>query len=254
MALAGVVIKELYRRKDFYVLFVLTALITLLLGSVNFFDDKRIIRYLKEICLLLIWVSSLVIAILTAGRQIPSEKESRTIFPLLAKPVSRAQMILGKFLGCWFACGVALLVFYLFFIVLSATHDPEFSTLTCIKALWLHWMCLAIIIAMALFGSIVFTSVSANATIIFFTTIGILLVGGHLNTAAVDLTEPIRSIVSALYYAIPHLEWFDVRDLVVHDRNVVQFIPFLGATAYAGVYTALLLGLTMRLFKRKNLV
>ena len=31
-ALAGVVIKELYRRKDFYVLFILTALLTLLLG------------------------------------------------------------------------------------------------------------------------------------------------------------------------------------------------------------------------------
>ena len=33
-ALAGVVIKELYRRKDFYVLFVMTALITIILGSV----------------------------------------------------------------------------------------------------------------------------------------------------------------------------------------------------------------------------
>src|SRR5882724_4756332 len=32
-AIAGVVIKELYRRKDFYVLFILAALITLALGS-----------------------------------------------------------------------------------------------------------------------------------------------------------------------------------------------------------------------------
>jgi len=36
LALAWVVVKELYRRKDFYVLFVLTALITLLSGSVTF--------------------------------------------------------------------------------------------------------------------------------------------------------------------------------------------------------------------------
>jgi len=47
-AIAGVVIKELYRRKDFYVLFVLTALITLLLGSVNFFNDDRIAGYLRR--------------------------------------------------------------------------------------------------------------------------------------------------------------------------------------------------------------
>ena len=38
-ALAGVVIKELYRRKDFYVMFVMTALITLAAGSANFFKD-----------------------------------------------------------------------------------------------------------------------------------------------------------------------------------------------------------------------
>src|SRR6476661_2382507 len=119
-ALSSVVIKELYRRKDFYVLFVLTAVITLLMGSVRFFHDDKIIRYLKEICLLLIWISALVVAIGTAARQIPAERENRTIFPLLAKPVSRAQVILGKFAGCWFACGLALLVFYVFFGTVTA--------------------------------------------------------------------------------------------------------------------------------------
>ena len=39
LAISSVVIKELYRRKDFYVLFVLTALITVGLGFVNFFND-----------------------------------------------------------------------------------------------------------------------------------------------------------------------------------------------------------------------
>ena len=57
LALSGVVIKELYRRKDFYVLFVLTAAITLVMGSVNFFHDDKIVRYVKEIALLLIWIS-----------------------------------------------------------------------------------------------------------------------------------------------------------------------------------------------------
>ena len=89
LAIAGVVIKEMYRRKDFYVLFVLTALIILVMGSVTFFNQENIVRYLKEICLLLVWVSSLVIAITTTARQIPAERENRTLFPLLAKPLSR---------------------------------------------------------------------------------------------------------------------------------------------------------------------
>jgi len=107
LAIAGIVIKDLYRRKDFYVLFVLTALITVVMGSVNLFHDDHIVRYLKEMCLLLIWICSLVIAITTTARQIPMERESRTIFPLLAKPVTRTQVILGKFLGCT-ADGIAL--------------------------------------------------------------------------------------------------------------------------------------------------
>ena len=95
LALSGVVIKELYRRKDFYVLFVLTAVITLLMASMNFFHDKNIVRILKDVCLLLVWISALVIAIGMTARQIPSERENRTIFPLLAKPVTRAQVVLG---------------------------------------------------------------------------------------------------------------------------------------------------------------
>ena len=90
-AVSGIVIKELYRRKDFYVLFVLTGVITLLMGSVNFFNDEKIVRYLKEICLLLIWISALVVAIGTTARQIPAERENRTIFPLLLFSLMRRQ-------------------------------------------------------------------------------------------------------------------------------------------------------------------
>ena len=63
IAIAKVVLLEMIRRKDFYVLFVLTALITLALGSATFFNDTSIVRYLKEVVLLLIWVASLVIAV-----------------------------------------------------------------------------------------------------------------------------------------------------------------------------------------------
>src|SRR5580704_9579299 len=136
-ALAGVVIKELYRRKDFYVLFVMTALISLLLGSVRFFDNDQIVRFLKEICLLLIWISTLVIAITTSARQIPAERESRTIFPLLAKPVGRGELIVGKFAGCWLACGLALLVFYFFFGIISASREHALPLATYLQAVWL---------------------------------------------------------------------------------------------------------------------
>jgi len=226
----------------------------LIMGSVNFFNEDKIVRYLKEICLFLIWMSSLVIAITTTARQIPAEKENRTLFPLLAKPVTRNQLVLGKCLGCWLACGLTLLVFYTFFAVVSGAREHHWPILNYFQAGMMHWFTLAIVIAMALIGSIVFAAPSSNSTITFVVVMGILLVGRHLDEVALQLTEPGQSVVYAVYFLIPHLEWaFDVRELIVHDRDLVSWAAWIGACAYAVVYAALLLTGACLLFRRKAL-
>ena len=253
LALAGVVIKELYRRKDFYVLFVMTAVITLLMGSVNFFHDTKIVRILKTVCLLLIWVSALVVAITTTARQIPAERENRTIFPLLAKPVTRAQVVAGKFAGCWLACGLALLTFYLFFVVVTGSKESHWPVLLYVQALWLQWMMLAVVVALALLGSIVFAAPSSNSTICFIVVVGILLLGHYLNVLAVQQPEPLRTIVYGLYFMVPHLEWYDVRELLINNHPLVGWGYCALATLYAACYSALLLVATWVAFRRKAL-
>src|SRR5262249_43211631 len=153
-----VVITELCRRKDFYVLLFLTALIVLVMGSVNFFNEDKIVRYLKDLCLFLTWGASLVIAITTTARQIPAERDQRTIFPLLAKPVTRNQLVLGKFLGCWLACGLSLLLFYAFFAIISGAREHEWPLASYAQALTLHWFMLGVVCAMTLLGSVVWAS------------------------------------------------------------------------------------------------
>jgi ABC-type transport system involved in multi-copper enzyme maturation permease subunit len=252
-ALTGIVIKELYRRKDFYVLFVLTALLTLLMGAVNFFDDPKIVRDVKEVSLLLIWVSALVIAITTTARQIPAERENRTIFPLLAKPVSRGQVIVGKFAGCWLAVGLALVVFYLFFTVLSGMRGDSWRLLNYFQALWLQWAMLAVVIAFVLFNSLVFSASSVNTTISFVVIIGVLLLGGHLNQVALQQPEPARTLAYTVYFLIPHLEWFDIRDLIIHDQPLIAWGACFLATLYAAIYAMLFLSAAWLLFRRKSL-
>jgi ABC-type transport system involved in multi-copper enzyme maturation permease subunit len=252
-ALAGVVIKELYRRKDFYVLFVLTALITLAAGSVNFFHDAKIVRYVKDVCMLLIWVSSLLIAIVTTARQIPAERENRTIFPLLAKPVSRAQVLLGKFLGCWLATGIALLVFYAFFGVITGSREHQLPVLSYFQALWLQWMMLAIVIAMVLLGSIYFAAPSSTTTICFIVVVGILGIGGHLDSIALQQPQPFQFILYLVYFLIPHLEWFDLRDFVVYNLGVVNWLAVTLASLFAAAWAGIFLLFAWLGFRRKSL-
>ena len=253
LAIAGIVIKDLYHRKDFYVLFVLTALITLVMGSVNLFHDDHIVRYLKEMCLLLIWICSLVIAITTTARQIPMERESRTIFPLLAKPVTRTQVILGKFLGCWLACAVTLLVFYVFFGVVAMSKEDHWPLASYFQAMTLHWIMLGVVVSMALLGSLVFSAASANTTICFVGVAFNLLLGRHLDKVAMQVPQPASSALQALFFTIPHLEFFDLRDLVVHDWPPVRWLVCLKATAYAAAYAAFFLLAACLLFRRKAL-
>jgi ABC-type transport system involved in multi-copper enzyme maturation permease subunit len=252
-ATAELVILELYRRKDFYVLFILTALITLGLGWVNFFNEDKIVRYVKELCLFLIWASSLVIAITTAARQFPSEQENRTIYPLLAKPVTRWQLVLGKFWGCWLAGGLALGVFYLFFILLSGLREHQWPVADYAQAISLHWCLLGVVTAMTLLGSMLFSSVAANNTILFVTTVGILLLGRKLNAVAQGLAEPLHTLVYGLYFGIPHLEFFDVRDLMIHSWGAIPWGYWLGAAGYALAYMGFFLAATCLAFRRKPL-
>ncbi|MDB6121509.1 MAG: hypothetical protein JWQ71_502 [Pedosphaera sp.] len=252
-ALSNVVIKELYRRKDFYVLFILTVLITLVMASASLFNDDKIVRYLKEICLLLIWISALAMALGTASRQIPAERENRTIFPLLAKPVTRWHVVLGKFLGCWLACGLALVVFYVFLGLVSASREHTWPVLNYFQAFWLQWIFLAVVIAIVLWGSIIFAAPSSNATICLVFVLGILIVGRYLNQIALQQSEPMRSIIYGIYFIIPHLEFFDVRDLVVHDRGLVGWGACVLVTLYGAAYTLFFLFATWLSFRRKAL-
>ena len=249
-AISGIVVKELFRRKDFYVLFIITVLLSVLMAGVNIFNEPRIARYVKELCLLLIWLSSLVIAITTAARQIPSEKEQRTLFPLLAKPVRRSQVLIGKFLGCWLACGATLVCFYLFFGVLSSMREGQWPILNYFQAMVLHWFMLGIITALTILGSIVFSAPSSNITICFVVVSGILFLGRHLNKIALQMSEPSQSIVYSIYYIIPHLELFDVRDLIIHNWPLISWPAWAAALLYAIAFTALFIWLGCVRFRK----
>jgi len=251
-AVAGIVIKELYRRKDFYVLFILTIVICVIMASVNIFNDNQIIRYLKELCLLLIWISSLVIAITTTARQIPAEREQRTLLPLLAKPLSRTQLIFGKFLGCWLACGLVLVCFYAFFGALSASREHAWPLLNYFQAAFLHWVMLGVVVALTLLGSLVFAAPSSNSTISFVIVLTILSVGRYLSKVALSLHEPSRSIVDSVYFVMPHFEWaFGMRNLIIHDWPLIDWKFFILNILYSLVYAAAFLVAACLVFRRK---
>ena len=161
---------------------------------------------------------------------------------------------MGKFVGCWLACGIALVVFYVFFGAVCAAKEGRLGFWEYSQALWLQWGMLAIVIGMVLLGSVVFSAPSANATICFVTVLGILILGGHLNRIAATEPPPFGIFLSALYFLIPHLEWFyGVRERLVFDQHLIPWVDCSLATLYAVAYVAIFLWGTWLIFRRKIL-
>jgi ABC-type transport system involved in multi-copper enzyme maturation permease subunit len=209
---------------------------------------------MKELALLLIWVCSLVIAISTAARQLHAEKENRTIFPLLAKPVSRAQLLLGKFFGCWIACGLALLVFYLFIGVVAASREHTLDVGSYLVAMLLHWGALAVVVGMALLGSIIFAAPSSNGTICFIVALGILFLERHLNTVALEAGGLLGNVIYSIYFILPRLDWaFEVREFLIFRDPMPAMTIWMQALLFYGGYAALLLLAAWLLFRRRAL-
>ena len=122
-----------------------------------------------------------------------------------------------------------------------------------LQAAWLQWCMLAIVIGLVLLGSIYFAAPSSTSTISFIVVVGILGIGSHLKVVALQQPEPMQFILTAVYFVMPHLEWFDLRDFVVYDQTLVSWTALTLATGYAAVWTGIFLLLAWFGFSRKNL-
>lgn len=251
-AIAQASMLELFRRKDVYVALLLAAAIVVPLSSISLFGVDGVVRYIREIALLLIWVFSVAVSITNAARQVPGEIQRRTILPLLAKPIRRGEFVLGKFFGAWLASGLAVLIFYLCYVLLVALRAEGAFSWAFLQAVILHLVFVALLTAMTLFGSMILTP-SANIACCALISVGMLLFGQQLPRFAADISGIGSWVAVGVHLIAPHFEFFDLRLRVVHEWGAMNPAVFLGVLAYAAVYAALLLTAAVAIFNRKHL-
>lgn len=251
-AVASVSILEMLRRRDMYVALILSLVIIIPLSSVNLFGVEGVVRYVREVTLLLIWICSIVIAVSNTARQIPGELQRRTILPLLAKPIRRGEFVVGKFVGSTLATTIAVLLFYACYIILVGTKSGVWPNVTTLQAIILHLLFIGLVCALTLCGSLIFTT-SANVTICALTVIGMLLFGGRLSGLALQTPAPASYAIWLVHFIFPHFEFFDSRLRMIHEWGPHSWSVFLAATLYAALYTAALVAVAMVIFRRKRL-
>jgi ABC-type transport system involved in multi-copper enzyme maturation permease subunit len=216
----------------------------------NLFGLSQAVSYLKEIGLLLAWVCSWILAVSVSVRQLPQEERQGTIFPLLAKPVSRAEVLLGKWLGAWVVTGAATLVFYVFLAFMVALRGSVFGGMVLAQAWLLHLGLLAIITALGIAFS---TRLNADAasTLTYVVTLAAWLVLPRVPDLALTARGAGQTGLMVLYYALPHLELFDLRRRLVYGWPPASGDVVLLTLVYGLLMTAVFLTLGWLAYRNK---
>jgi ABC-type transport system involved in multi-copper enzyme maturation permease subunit len=159
LLVARVVWLEIRRREEFLALFILMGLYLLFALGARLVGNTQT----EAVALMVnmgLWISSALSAVLTlvtTVRLIPSEIEARTLYPLLAKPVERGEVILGKFLATTAAGWLCLFVFTLLTTLTWAAKFPlpGQDGIMFVQAFLLQGLALALLCGFSLFLSLV---------------------------------------------------------------------------------------------------
>jgi len=251
LTLAWIVWLEMIRRKDIYVLLILLAAFLVALMALNLFGLDRAVSYLKEIGLLLAWLCAWILAVSISTRQLPQEERQGTIFTLLAKPVGRAEILLGKWLGAWIVTSAAALVFYVLLALILALRGGGFGGMVLAQAWLLHLGLLAVITALGIAFSTRLNA-DASAVLTYVVTLAAWLFLPRVPDLVLTARGAAQTGLMVIYYALPHLELFDLRRRLVYGWPPAPDAAVLWALCYGLLMTAVFLMLGWLAYRNKR--
>ncbi len=129
-AIASVTWTELVRLKVFYFLIIFALLV---IGNSFFlarFSFEEEFQMLKDISLGAMSIFSSLLAILATSTLLPKDIEDRTIYTILAKPVSRTEYLLGKLTGVFLLLALAVVLMGAVFAVVLTLRVQNVVQLT----------------------------------------------------------------------------------------------------------------------------
>jgi ABC-type transport system involved in multi-copper enzyme maturation permease subunit len=224
----------------------------MLIGLSVFLADLSITEHHKIIAdmgLAAINFTGVIIAIFVGISLVNKEIDRRTVYTIMARPISRTSFILGKYAGLALTLFVNVVIMLaVFLMTLWLYHVPV--GLAIFQAVGLIFVELLVVTAIALFFS-TFSSSTLSAIL----TLGIYVIG-HLtadlkSSAGKSESEAARAIMNGLYYLCPNLEAFNIKGQAAVGIPVGPDYLVL-ASLYGLAYAAVLVTGACFVFQRRD--
>lgn len=250
--LAGCALREHARRHLMHVVVLLS------LGAIGFAVGMSLLggeahtKILKDLATASLLFFGGALAIVLSVVSISPEVEARTIQPVLARPVRRAEYVLGRYLGTLATCYIALFLMSLAFAGALLVLEPgaglggAFFLVTLFAAAEI-----AVIAAVATCVG-VFCSPPMAAVASFFLLFAGSVKLGYGASLMEKLDAPGRFLLAVVTRPLPNLEAYDFRDALVHDLPVPG--GYMAQVAlYSVLYAAAILSVACWRFERREL-
>ena len=215
------------------------------------------VRLMTDVGLFLTSTAAVFIAIFTGVNLVYKELERKTIYTLMAKPISRPQFLLGKYLGLLQTMFVLVSIMGLMLCLILAAVGGQVGV-PIIQAIWLLFVEVAVVVAVAM----VFSSFS-TPFLSGLMTLGVFVVGRfvdsltHLKLGDADnpdaATERISMLIRWVIRIAPDLSIYNVTPQVVYQRPMSA--AFVAEASLVGLtYIFICLTLSAFLFSRRDFV
>lgn len=248
LTIAAQTFTEARRNRVFYSLFLFALVVVL--SSIIFTEITSVTvdRMLKDTGLAAINVFALALTIFAGVGIINREIDRRSIYTVLAKPITRLSYILGKYLGLVsIILATSTLMFVGLLVVMKVYKTPIHA------GIFLGF--LGVLLEVLVMGAVAVLCSTFTTSFISAFICAAVYLSGHLSTEflrVVRKSEGIRRAVGeAIYYLVPNLERFNFKyqatyDLTVGTTTLLAVVVF--ALAYAA---AALLGAVV-VFQRRD--
>lgn len=246
------VFREVIRDRILYLIGFFAIALVAIAAMLPYISANTQDKILLDVGLAALGLVGLVTAVFVGTGLVNKEIEKRTVFVLIAKPISRTEFIVGKHLGLSAVLAVLLFAMTLIYLGVLAINNVSFPVGSIILAVIYQLLELSLITAVAiLFG--VFTS-SILATILTFA----VYLMGHFSRDLVEFgrlsdNATIERITEISYLILPDLSRLTWRNEAVYGRELLPPpLDLLGHGIYGIVYAALLLAIATLIFSRRE--
>ncbi len=252
--IARSVLIEAVRRKEIYAIVLISTLLIGAVMTVDFFNLEGLTKFYREVALQVMSAATGLTVIVLAARQLPREFENRTIYPLLAKPISRLTFLLGKLLGVMLAAAFCYGLFMLVFILGTFYLGGEIPVGLFLQFLYLQMLKMLLLAALSFWLSMVVNLDAAIALgVIFFFASSVMT---NAFTLLYPFADPFgQGTITVLNYALPQLALLDLTEKTVHSEfwPPLNLGTMFALTAYAGFYILVFFGAAWYCFRRRPL-